>query len=451
MNEIIAATLRDFSLDAYRPIIPRELDLGEPLVPRAGNLVKVVIGMRRSGKSYRLFQEMDRLLSSGVPSARICYFDFDDDRLKPITPATGDAVLEAFYAINPSALSEGAYLFFDELQEMSDWGAWLRRIVGTRRVTIYVSGSSSKMLSTEIATEFRGRALDFELLPFSFREYALARGIPGVDAVARSTEETMLLEGAFRTYLQDGGFPATLDLPATQSVALLQSYVQRVVARDVIERHNVRQPRVAALFAQRLLGLNARQLSLRKATSDLKAAGLSTTKETLGDLLAYYQEAYLVFTVRELSFSLSESTTSQPKLYAIDPGLALAGGAAHALDEGQRLEDIVYLELRRRMPGMRREAISSLRTKGHGYEVDFVVGDALSGELYDLYQVCANVDQGGTCEREIRALWEALAESRREEATLIVGRGPDAVLEKDGGRIVQVPAWKWLLNGGGSA
>lgn len=179
MNEIIAATLRDFSLDAYRPIIPRELDLGEPLAPRAGNMVKVVIGMRRSGKSYRLFQEMDRLLSSGVPSARICYFDFDDDRLKPITPATGDAVLEAFYAINPSALSEGAYLFFDELQEMSDWGAWLRRIVATRRATIYVSGSSSKMLSTEIATEFRGRALDFELLPFSFREYALARGIPG--------------------------------------------------------------------------------------------------------------------------------------------------------------------------------------------------------------------------------------------------------------------------------
>lgn len=445
MNEVIARTLRDFTLDAYRPIVSRDLDLGAPLAPRAGNLVKVVIGMRRSGKSYRLFQEMDRLLSSGVPSNRICYFDFDDDRLKPITPATGDAVLEAFYAINPSALSEGAYLFFDELQEMSDWGSWLRRIVATRKATIYVSGSSSKMLSTEIATEFRGRALDFELLPFSFREFALAQGVRGADAAARSTEEELRLEGAFRLYLRNGGFPATFDLPATQAVALLQSYVQRVVARDVVERHNVRQPRVAALFAQRILGTNARQLSLRKSANDLRSAGFPTSKETLGDLLAYYQEAYLVFVVRELSFSLSESTTSQPKVYAVDPGLALAGGTAHAVDEGQRLEDAVYLELRRRMPGMRRETIASLRTKEHGYEVDFVVGDALSGELYDLYQVCADVSDARTYEREVRALWDALAESRLGEATLIVGHGTDAVLERDGKRIVQVPAWKWLL------
>lgn len=445
MNETIATTLRDFTLDAFRPIFPRDLDLGEPLPPRAGNLVKVVIGMRRSGKSYRLFQEMDRLLASGVSAGRVCYFDFDDDRLKPITPATGDAVLEAFYAINPSALSEGAYLFFDELQEMSDWGSWLRRVVATRKATIYVSGSSSKMLSREIATEFRGRALDFELLPFSFGEYAAARGVPGVGSVARSTEEALRLEGACRAYLREGGFPVTFGLPASQSVDLLQSYVQRVVARDVIERHNVRQPRVAALFAQRLLALNARQLSLRKATNDLRSAGVPTTKETLGDLLAYYQEAYLVFAVRELSFSLSESTTSQPKIYAIDPGLALAGGAAHAEDEGQRLEDAVYLELRRRMPGMRRDAISFLRTKGHGYEVDFVVGDALSGELYELYQVCVDASDASAREREVRALWEALSESRLEEATLIVGSGPEATFERDGKRIEQVPAWKWFL------
>ena len=445
MNEIIASTLRDFSLDAFRPILPRDLDLGAPLPPRAGNLVKVVIGMRRSGKSYRLFQEMDRLLAAGVPANRICYFDFDDDRLKPITPLTGDAVLKTFYTINPSALSEGAYLFFDELQEMSDWGSWLRRIVATRKATIYVSGSSSKMLSREIATEFRGRALDFELLPFSFREYAAAKGVPGINAVARSTEEVLCFEGACRTYLREGGFPVTFELSESQSVDLLQAYVQRVVARDVVERHNVKQPRVAALFAQRLLGLNARQLSLRKTANDLRSAGLPTTKETLGDLLAYYQEAYLVFAIRELSFSMAESTTSQPKVYAIDPGLALAGGLAHAEDEGQWLEDAVYLELRRRMPGMRRDAISFLRTRTHGFEVDFVVGDALSGELYDLYQVCVDASDAATHEREVRALWEALSESRLEEATLVVGRGSETTFERDGKRIIQVPAWKWLL------
>lgn len=96
---------------------------------------------------------------------------------------------------------------------------------------------------------------------------------------------------------------------------------------------------------------------------------------------------------------------------------------------------------------MRRESIAPFRTKGHRYEVDYVVGDALSGELYDFYQVCVDVRDAATYEREVRALWEVLAESRCEEATLIVGRGADAVFERDGKRIVQVPAWKWLLGG----
>lgn len=447
MNDVIAATLRDFSIDAYRPLYPRSLDLGEPLTPRIGNLVKVVTGIRRCGKSYRLLQEIDRLLKSGVSQRNICYFDFDDDRLKPCTPQTGDEVLEAFYAINPSALSEGAYLFFDELQEMSDWGSWLRRIVSTRKATIYVSGSSSTMLSTEISTAFRGRALDFELLPFSFTEYAAARSIIPANVDAPSTEERLVLERACQTYLQDGGFPATFDLPRPQAIALLQSYTQRVVARDVVERHDFRQPRVASLFSQRLLALNARQLSLRQATNNLKAVGVSTTKETLGDLLSYFQEAFLVFAVRELSFSLAESTTSQPKIYAVDPGLALACGTAHTLDAGQRLEDAVYLELRRRTVGMRRDALASLRTKKHGYEVDFVMGDALNGDVSELYQVCANASDTVTHERELRALWEALDQSKQDTATLIVGTGAGATFERDGKRVIQIPAWKWLLMG----
>lgn len=176
MNPIIAESIQSFSLDDYRPIVARDLDLGEPIAPRRGNLVKVVMGMRRSGKSYRLLQEMDALLASGVSPERICYFNFEDDRLAPVTPSAGDEVLEAFYARNPSALDEGAYLFFDELQEMGGWGPWLRRVVDTTKATVYVSGSSSKMLSSEISTEFRGRALGFELLPFSFSEYNAYQG-----------------------------------------------------------------------------------------------------------------------------------------------------------------------------------------------------------------------------------------------------------------------------------
>ncbi len=444
-NPVILEILRDFDLSLYAPLHQRTLSLGEPLPPRAGNLVKVVSGMRRSGKSYRLFQEMRALADAGIPQDRICYFNFEDDRLAPVTPQTGDEVLEAFQAIHPRAFEEGAFLFFDELQEMENWGPWLRRIVDSHRATIYATGSSSKMLSREIATEFRGRALEFELLPLSFAEYLSFNGISAPAGVGYSTAERIALEGALADYLRRGGFPAAQELSNQEAVPLLQSYVQRVVARDVIERHNIAKPRVATAFAQRLMGLNGRQLSVRKIANDLKSAGISTSRELLGDLLGYLEDAYLLFVVRERTYSLAESTNSIPKAYAIDPGLALASGRANSNDTGQRLEDAVYLELRRRAPGMRKEAITSLRTSAHGYEVDFALGDALDEKPLGLFQVCADAHDEATLNRELRALWEALDEQGLQEGILIAGDGAEATHAR-GDRIVrQIPAWRWFL------
>ncbi len=446
MNDIILEKILDFDIADYQPIHPRSLDLGEPFLPRKGNLVKVVTGMRRSGKSYRLFQEMQRIHAQGVGWNRMCYFDFEDDRLVPVTPETGDEVLETFLSQNPNALDEGIYLFFDELQEMDGWGSWMRRVVDTYRATIYVSGSSSKMLSDEIATEFRGRALDFELLPYSFAEYAQVLE-PGIDTSARghSTRQRLQLTSLFKRYLEDGGFPAALALPRAQAVSLLQSYVQRVVTRDVVERHDVSRPRVASVFAQRVLGCNAREISLRKIEGDLRSMGLSTSRGLLGDLLGYFGEAYLAFTVREFSRELSEGSRTSPKVYSIDPGLALANARANTNDVGQRLENAVYLELRRRMAVSRPEGISSLRTQVHGFEVDFVVGDAVFQDVTALYQVSVSVEDPKTLERETRALWEALDEKNLDEGTLIVMDGPEKTFENGGRRIVQIPAWRWFL------
>ena len=107
MDRLVARIMQDFSLDLYEPIYPRALDLGTPLLPRAGNLVSVVVGMRRSGKTYRLFQEMRRLLDDGVPPAQMLYFNFEDDRLKPLTSAVGDAVLDTFFELHPEAHERG--------------------------------------------------------------------------------------------------------------------------------------------------------------------------------------------------------------------------------------------------------------------------------------------------------------------------------------------------------
>ena len=185
---------------------------------------------------------------------------------------------------------------------------------------------------------------------------------------------------------------------------------------------------------------------MRKIENDLRSAGLATGRGYLSGLVSYFEEAYLLFQVKEYSHSLSEVTTAQPKIYAIDPGLALANSRAGASDRGQRLEDAVYLELRRKNPSAREGTISTLHTREHGYEVDFVVGDVLDGAPYELIQVTERMDEPKTIERETRALWEAMRESRLDESLIIVGNGPSATYESDAGRITQVPAWKWLLS-----
>ena len=445
MDAIILEKLSGFRLEDYEPIHTRSLDLGEPLIPRVGNLVKVVVGMRRSGKSYRLFQEIRTLLDSGVPMDQICYFNFEDDRLTPVTSRTGDQVIEAFESLHRGALARGVYFFFDEIQEMNNWGPWLRRVVDTTRATIYVTGSSSQMLSREISTEFRGRAIDFELLPFSFAEH-VAAFMPGVNAACPSMEERVALQREVAMYLAAGGFPATHGLPRAQAVALLQAYAERVVSRDVVERHDVGRPRVAAALARRILATNAMPFSARRVEGDLRAAGLGTSRETIGDLMAYFEEAYLVFFVREFSYSLAEATTSMPKVYAIDPGLALASARANSNALGQRLEDAVYLELRRRTGLGRADSVCSYRTKAGGFEVDFVVGDALMGDLFELCQVSADVSDERTLSRELRALWQGMREAGAEESLLVTLEGDEVYHERDGMRVRQVPAWRWLLD-----
>ena len=172
-NASIATLIEDFHatvLPAHlKRMVNRDLSLGTPFDPAPGNLVKVVVGMRRSGKTYRLFQQIRDLLNSGIKPEQICYFNFDDDRPRPFTASTIDEVLETFFELHPSSRSQGTFLFFDEIQEVPNWDIAARRIVDTEKITMYVTGSSSRMLSTDVATEFRGRSIAYELLPFSFR------------------------------------------------------------------------------------------------------------------------------------------------------------------------------------------------------------------------------------------------------------------------------------------
>ena len=171
MNALIADKIADFEAQGLPDLFDRDLSLGKIAAPARGNLATVVVGTRRCGKTYRLYQQMRELLDQGVGFDRMLYFNFEDERLKPYDPALLGDVVDTFYALHPAAREQGAYLFLDEIQEVPEWGTFLRRMVDTAKVTMVVTGSSSKMLSAELGSEFRGRAISRELFPLSFAEF----------------------------------------------------------------------------------------------------------------------------------------------------------------------------------------------------------------------------------------------------------------------------------------
>lgn len=428
----------------------RDLSLGSPQAPAVGNLVNLIAGVRRCGKTYRLYQEMQALLEAGVQRKLMLYFNFDDERLLPSSSEVLDDVISTYEELCPQAL-DGCYLFFDEIQEIPQWGVFLRRLVDTRKATVYVTGSSSRMLSSEMPTEFRGRAITRELFPLSFREFCRVKGFgvgqgPHAAPEAFSSAEKARLKNLLGDYLVRGGFPATLELARQDAFQVLQGYVSQTVARDIIEREGLGNARAAQAFARRCIASSARELSISKTAGQFKALGMPVARESLSRLLGYYEESYLVFRLMEQSRSLSPNPKSASKVYAVDPGLEAAFSPASTADCGQRLETAVFNALRRRCGYLREGALSRVLADGPAgrYEVDFAVGDVLLDEPVDLYQACASLDDRVTLAREVSALEVAMQRFGRDESWIIAGDSQRDI-PCEHGTVHVVPAWSWLL------
>ena len=205
------------------------------------------------------------------------------------------------------------------------------------------------------------------------------------------------LRHALFAYLEHGGFVPVQSLPSSDAVQLLQEYAHRTVNLDVVERYNVRNPLLASQFLSRCLASSARELSLNKTASAFKSAGVSASREALSNLLGFYEEAYLLFKVNEFTRALADNARSVSKVYAVDPGMLMAFSPSAARDEAQRLEMAVFMKLRRGAGSLRKGAVSRLPLRdGARHGVDFVVGDALVREAYELVQVTCSMREGKT-------------------------------------------------------
>jgi len=410
-----------------------------PEVPRKAHSV---IGMRRAGKTTFLRQFLEERRSK-LPPERALYVSFDDDRLAGVEVDQLGFLLEEYYRRHPGLRGrEATHWLLDEIQLVPGWERFVRRVLDTERCEIVVSGSSAHMLSREVHTSLRGRGMATVIRPFSFREFLRHRGEEPSRAPLRWTAaERSLVEKRFREFLVEGGFPEAQGLAPAVRVELLQGYVDTVLFRDVVERHDVSQVAALRWLVRHCLRSPAGSFSVHRLHQDLKAQGHGVARDLVHAMLGHLTDAFLLSAVPLASDSERKRNSNPRKIYPADPGLIRAFDASGRTNLGHALETAVLNELERR--GVESGYVKT----DDGLEVDFLARHPVEGE--ELVQVCSDASDEATLGRELRALAAAGKEHRRAVRRLLV-LDRDAVPRVDTLGALTQPAYEWLLAGTGS-
>ncbi|HBI16436.1 MAG TPA: ATPase [Desulfobulbaceae bacterium] len=418
--------------------VPPSLTRRDIWLPVVANKATAVIGMRRAGKTSLLWQILADRLAQGAPREGLVYFSFEDERLAGIQAKDLDLLVEEYYRLYPQWRDRQRVVFFlDEIQVAPGWEMFARRILDSEQVDLFLSGSSARLLSREVATSMRGRAMESVVLPFSFRESLRHAGCEPETRTDRLTKtERSMLANRLLNYLEQGGFPEAQGLDMRNRTELLRSYIDVVLLRDVVERHSVSQPLALRWMVRQLLANAAGSFSVNKFYVELKSQGFAIGKDTLHSYLGYLEDAFLLRGLAIATGSERRRRVNPRKIYPIDTGLIPIMDRSGKANLGHQLETAVFLELIRCG-----SEIAYVRT-AKGFEVDFLARYVDGHE--ELIQVCANIDDPATLAREVRALQDAATEFPRAEQVLITIDKP-AVLDIQAG-IRVTEAREWLLN-----
>jgi predicted AAA+ superfamily ATPase len=431
MIEMLQSIILDFQEARLETGVPRHLR-----IETVNGKAAVCIGVRRSGKSTYMFQVIQRLLSGGVSRENILYLNFFDDRLHNLRQEGLGQITEAYYSLYPEKKNtEKVYCFFDEIQAVPGWEPFVDRLMRTEKCEVYLTGSSARMLSKEIATQMRGRALSWEMFPFSFREFLDYKEIESAGTL--STKKRLFVQKAFEEYWETGGFPEVAGLGRNLRIKTHQEYFHTILFRDLVERHDISHPRALSDLAHWLVDNMASHYSINSLTGYLKSLGHKAPKSAVSDYLEWFEDAFFMFTVRIFDASLARSNTNPKKIYCIDHALVASVSSGILVNSGHLLENLAFTALRRLYP-----EVYYYKTKS-GREVDFIVPVRKRARM--LVQVCESLAEPQTRKRETAALSEAMAELGLKSGT-IVTRNEDERIDVGSVTVEVVPMWRFLLD-----
>lgn len=420
IKEVIADNRR-FFLGRATAIVPRR----GVNIPAQLNKVVVLYGVRRSGKTFILF---DQALRHGDAAL---YLDFEDDRLYGFTLADFDLLKPAFLELYPLLIGKPLAFFLDEVQNVAGWERFCRRAVEREGLTVYVSGSSSRMMPAEIHTELRGRAWSHEVMPYSFAEYLHAQGCDPDDPELAFGGERDRVRNLFALYQRWGGYPELTALASDfDRQKLLKDYYGALYFRDLVERYQITNIPLLDALSDRLFSAFATRFTLSAFYKQYQGQ-MPLSKDLLFRYYRYFLESLLLYEVRLFSESSYVRMRNPAKLYPVDTGLCRR---VSSTDDGRLLETVVFLELKRR-------GLEIFYYAGRG-ECDFITRDA-EGRLACI-QVCYELADENR-EREVRGLSEACRMAGADHG-LILTWAEERELVAEGITIAIKPVWRWSLS-----
>lgn len=347
-----------------------------PLIDK--NLIKVLTGVRRSGKTVLLSQIQDYLLKNGRSKSQIINISLESKKNKKFKD--GDVLYE--YLISAcEKLNAKAYIFLDEIQVVSGWEEVVSSLLVDIDCDIYITGSNSKLLSGELATLIAGRYIQIHVYPFTLSE---------AKQMLEQNDKFKSDEVLFQDYLKYGGLPMRFSLEEISLEAYLSDTYDAIVVKDIIQRNNIKDTNLLNMILAFLMDNIANPFSARSIVAALKQEGINTTVETVIAYIDYIKKAMVVYSAQRYDIKGKKLLTTNEKYYTVDLGLRNCVKASSEIDYNKLYENIVYLELLYRGYDVK-------VGKTDDYEIDFVAYKG-SDTLY--VQVCYLLASAETVERE---------------------------------------------------
>lgn len=386
------------------------------------DLVKVVLGPRRAGKSVFSVH----LFKDKMPA----YVNFDEESLVKLK--NYDDLIKELHSL----YGEKRYLLFDEIQNLPGWELFINKL-HRRGYNILLTGSNAKLLSKELATSLTGRHIPIEIFPFNFNEYLRAKNFICEKENMAVPEMKGKLLNYLSDYMANGGFPE-LAVKNLEPKGYLDTLVDSLIFKDIVKRYKLRLAESVYELEIFLLNNFSSELSYRKIANQLGFRSVATLQK----YLKYLEEAYLIHILPRYSHKAGERLTSPKKAYLVDNGYITAKAVQYSTNSGKLMENLVFSELLKR--GYKPNHDLFYYKTRNGKEVDFVLREGL--KVKTLIQSAYRVDELGVKDRETKALIEASGELQCDDLIILTWDYAETN-ESRGKKIKFVPLWKWLLEG----